>query len=124
MRISRALYAPEGASEEMEVAPSDLLQVSNLWCIAPDFARKIQWIYATDSATYAIFADPDTYLGFEAVRITVYSNGEAELNDCKIIDLDEYIATSEHEFKSEREAVYHLSQNWNEAIVARWDIKN
>lgn len=123
MRIGRALYAPEGASEEMEVAPSDLLQVSNLWCIAPNFARKIQWIYATDSATYAIFADSGTDLGFEAVRFSLNNNGETELV-CKIIDLDEYIATSEYEFKSEREALDHLAKNYDEDFVSCWDIKN
>lgn len=121
MKISRLMYAPKGASEEMEIASSDLLPVSNLWCIARNFARKIQWIYATSEATYAIFADPETYQGFEALCFVMGEHGEGEL-ECKIVDLDEYIATSEHEFKSERDAVYHLSQNWGECLIPRWEI--
>lgn len=123
MRISRAVFAPMGASEEMEVAISDLLPVSNLWCIADKFAKKIQWIYAKGYDTYAIFADSDTDLGFKAFRISLGKNCEADL-DCKIIDLHEYMTTNEYadKFNSEREAIAYLVENWGEAIASPWEI--
>ncbi|MCI6643292.1 MAG: hypothetical protein MSH18_03695 [Bacteroidales bacterium] len=121
MIISKAVSASNGGSIEMEVALSDLLPVSNLWCIADEFAKKIQWIYEKGGDTYAIFSDPDAIPSFEAVRLSRDENGKTEL-ECLIIDLAEYIATSVHEFNSEREAIEHLVEHWDEAIVSRWDI--
>lgn len=98
-----------------------MLRASNLWYVSREGARKIQYLYNKGEDLFAIFAAPETEGGLEALAIT--KDGEEYL-DKKIIDLSEYIATSDYEFETERAAIDYLVKNYDEYVAARWKIKD